>query len=336
MRSPGSLKGRLLTGLLATGCGLLSAACSVNPPVDLSAVVDADSEAVVRLSSVPFFPQAEFECGPAALAGVLGATGVETTAELLSEQVYLPGRQGSLQAELLAASRRAGRIPYVIDGTPEALVAQLTAGRPVLVLQNLRTRHFPVWHYAVLVGFDSVSNRFYLNSGEHQGLDMAAPAFLRSWDWSGRWAVVVLRPGELPAGADSLRYIEAVADFEVLAAPAAARPAWLAALEQWPDNPLPYLALGNAAYDGGDLRAAVGYYRRGLGISAMQPALNNNLASVLGELGCPRAGEALLGGVVADLAADSPWRATMAATLEELAARAGTDPEFCGSFSAGF
>ena len=65
----------------------------------------------VQLSSVPFYPQEAYQCGPAALAGVLGAAGVAATPSSLAPQVYLPGRQGSLQLELMAASRRAGRIP---------------------------------------------------------------------------------------------------------------------------------------------------------------------------------------------------------------------------------
>ena len=159
----------------------------------------------IRLQGVPFYPQLEYECGPAALAGVLGASGVSATPATLSPQVYLPGRQGSLQVELMAATRRAGRIPYIVDGTPQALVAELAAGRPVLVLQNLQTRDFPVWHYAVLVGLDAAANRVYLNSGAEQSLPVAAPEFLRTWDWAGRWALVVLRPGELPAGAQAAR-----------------------------------------------------------------------------------------------------------------------------------
>ena len=43
-----------------------------------------------------------------ALATVLGAAGIGRTPEQLAPQVYLPQRQGSLQVELLGASRRAG------------------------------------------------------------------------------------------------------------------------------------------------------------------------------------------------------------------------------------
>ena len=134
-------------------------ACSVNPKLALPA------GETLLLGGVPFHPQTEYQCGPAALAGVLGASGVPVRPETLVSQVYLPGRQGSLQLELLGATRRAGRIPYVIDREPAAVLAELEAGRPVLVLQNVLTPSVPRWHYAVVVGSDPARNRFILNTG---------------------------------------------------------------------------------------------------------------------------------------------------------------------------
>jgi len=99
--------------------------------------------AASELSAVPFFPQTEYQCGPAALATVLVHSGVTTRPETLTPQIYLPGRKGSLQLELLAAARRAGRIPFTLTGGPDALLAELAAGNPVLVLQNLGLRSLP-------------------------------------------------------------------------------------------------------------------------------------------------------------------------------------------------
>ncbi len=317
---------------LALAACLLSA-CSFNPPLDLAAIFPGYPP--VLLASVPFYPQREYQCGPAALAGVLGAAGVATSPAALAPQVYLPGRQGSLQQELLAATRRAGRVPYLIPADPAVLFAQLHSGRPVLVLQNLRTRHFPVWHYAVLVGFDPAANEVHLNSGTEQGLVMAAPAFLRTWDWAGRWALVALRPGELPAQAQPLAFIEAVAAFEQVAGGTAAAPAWRSALRRWPAEPAPYLALGNLAYASGKLPVAVDYYRRGLQASPGYPALGNNLAAVLGELGCPRTAAALLKPIQAWLAAGSNWHPVIAATLAELAPQAQDGDAWCAALYPG-
>ena len=320
--------GRLRTLALALAPALLPG-CAINPPLQLDAL--ATREAGVRLASVPFHAQTAFQCGPAALAGVLGSAGVATSPEALAPQVYLPGREGSLQLELLAAARRAARLPYLLGGTPRALVAELEAGRPVLVLQNLGTPHLPRWHYAVLTGFDVEDNRFFLDSGERRGMTVRAPAFLRSWDWAGRWSMVALRPGELPAAPDAQAFLDAATDFEAVAPPEAAARVWQAAADAWPERSLPQLALGNLAYRARDLARAAAHYRRGLASDPHDPALLNNLASVLGELGCPRRAEALLRPVSATLAVDSPWRATIDATLGELGARTGADGLSCSA-----
>ena len=62
----------------------------------------------VLLGTVPFFAQDDHLCGPAALAMVAQAAGRSVTPQQLTPQVYLPGRQGALQVEMLAATRRQG------------------------------------------------------------------------------------------------------------------------------------------------------------------------------------------------------------------------------------
>src|SRR5574342_247053 len=84
---------------LATGCGTLPTFGRLQAPADARRV---------ELARVPFFAQEAYQCGPAALAMALGAAGKRVTPEELVAEVYLPGREGSLQVEMLAATRRQG------------------------------------------------------------------------------------------------------------------------------------------------------------------------------------------------------------------------------------
>lgn len=308
-------------------------ACAVNPPLDLSEEVTSGATRVAL--EVPFFPQEENQCGPAALAMVLGASGLEASPDQLAPGVYLPARQGSLQAELMAATRRSGRIPYRLSPAPSALVAELQAGHPVLVLQNLRVRSWPAWHYAVLTGFDAASNTFRLNSGDTEDLEMSGPHFLRTWNWGGSWAMVALVPGELPSSAEPSRYFESVSDFESVAGAQSATQAWRAGASRWPADPLPDLALGNVAYARSDLNGAASHYADGLSKSPVDPVLANNLATVLGEMGCPRLGERVLMPVAAEAGVDSGWADNMKETLHELEAQTGDDPPDCAALRPG-
>ena len=312
---------------IALATALLASGCSINPAWQLTRT--SPDAAPILVGQVPFNPQTDYQCGPAALATVLGASGVAITPEALVPQVYLPEREGSLQLELVAATRRAGRIPHVVQANPDALVAQLREGRPVLVLQNLLTRSVPRWHYAVLVGSDPVRNRLILNSGTEQGLEMKAPKFLRTWDWAGRWAMVALRPGELPAQAEPAAYLSSVADFERVAGADAAHPAYEAALQRWPADPRVHLALGNTAYAAGKLEGAARHYRDGLAQAAAHPVLGNNYASVLGELGCrPEATKALDAALKAS-GEDGRWSTQLQQTQAELSASTAKRSAVC-------
>jgi hypothetical protein len=324
---------------LVLAAAVMSAGCSLNPALRVAEAmprtVDGATPRPLLLEGVPFHPQTEYHCGPAALAGVLGASGVPADVadpDALAPRVYLPGRKGSLQLELVGATRRAGRIPYEIDGTAEALLAELAAGRPVLVLQNLLTRTVPRWHYAVLVGADPARNRLVLNSGTRERLEVAAPSFLRTWDWAGRWGLLALRPGEVPVRAEPARYLAAVADFEAVAGADAAAPAYGAALERWPQEPRAHLALGNQAYAAGDLATAARHFRDGLRHAPGDPVLGNNYASVLGELGCRDKARAAIRAALAATPQDGRWRARLEATAAEIEASPGGSEPACGEF----
>src|SRR5262249_855454 len=157
-----------------------------------------------------------YQCGPAALATVLANAGAPVTADELVPEVYVEGLHGSLQAELLAATRRHGLIPYILAPSPHAPLAEVRPGRPVLGLENLRVPRIPVWHYAVVVGYDAGQDAIVLRSGTEQRRLERSSRFLRSWQRGDHWAFVAVEPGSLPATAAPDAYARAVIDAERL------------------------------------------------------------------------------------------------------------------------
>ena len=117
-----------------------------------------------EIATVPFFAQEEYQCGPAAMAMALDRSGLRVTPAELTEKVYTASLHGSLQPALVAAARRLGRVAYVIS-TPDALFREMAAGYPVIVLQNLGLSWVPVWHYAVVIGYDIPADDVLLHSG---------------------------------------------------------------------------------------------------------------------------------------------------------------------------
>jgi len=168
---------------------------------------------VYELPSVPFYPQKDYQCGPAALAMVLKWSGISTSPELLIPEVYTPSRKGSLQSAMIAATRRHSRVAYPISG-PDAMLAELGAGHPIIVLQNLGLSWYPVWHYAVVVGYDLDESTVILHSGPDPGKRIPLKAFHKTWARSDYWGLLVLPPTRIPATATEHAYVSAVLGLE--------------------------------------------------------------------------------------------------------------------------
>lgn len=257
---------------------LLLAGCAGSKP-RLTAE-EAGLPARFELAATPFFPDDSHYCGPAALATSLTAAGLDTVPEALVGEVFLPGREGSLQIEMLAAARRHGAVATVIPESPAAIFREIAAGHPVLILQNLGLSWAPSWHYAVAVGYDLEAGTIVLRSGPMKRQELSLRTFQYTWDRARRWAFVALPPGRLPATADEATSTRALVAFERNAAPASAAQAYRGGLERWPDNPTLAMGLGNALYASGDSAGAEAAFRR-VAERHRLPAAYNNLARVV-------------------------------------------------------
>lgn len=238
----------------------------------------------VELKEVPFFPQDEYQCGPAALATLLASYGVSVTPEQLVPEVYLPARKGSLQVEMLAASRRHGRISYQLAPRFEDLLRELAAGNPVIVLWD----QSPVggWHYAVAVGYDFDAGELFLRSGENERQVVSFPLHEFMWLRSGYWAMVAMPPERIPATAEEARWLSAIAATErASGGAAAARTAYTQFLQRWPRNPNAAIGLANAHYALKELPAAERALRDAVAWDPKSEIALNNLAYTVSEQG---------------------------------------------------
>jgi tetratricopeptide (TPR) repeat protein len=240
----------------------------------------------VLLDKVPFFAQEAYQCGPAALAMSLGAAGVEVRPEALAEQVYIPGREGSLQVEMLASARRHGLLAYVIEPELKDVLAEVAAGNAVIVLQNLGLFAFhPYWHYAVVIGYDLEKNEILLHSGARARRAMPFELFEFLWIDGERWAMVALPPQRMPASAREAQYASAAAALEQTGRIAEAHLAYAALRERWPANLVGLMGLGNTAYALGHKAEAEAAFRSATALHPQSAAAFNNLAQTLADQG---------------------------------------------------
>lgn len=280
IRSAGLLAGVLMLVLQLAACShtVQSTRLQQSPPTDLPRVWE--------LEQTPFFAQERYQCGPAALATLLVVRGVAVAPDELLDMVYLPAREGSVPIEMEAAARRYGLLVYPLSSELDAVLQEVAAGNPVLVLQNLGLSWWPRWHYAAVVGYDLDAGNMILRSGVTRRYVMRMGLFETTWRRGGYWARVVMPPGEFPQTAEPLPYVKAGLALEQSRQEQVALESYRAATTRWPVSTFGWMARGNLAFRLKKYDEAARSFRGGLIASPEEAVLWNNFGYVLEAQGC--------------------------------------------------
>lgn len=273
---------RMIAGLLFLSLPVFLFGCGLIPLRQLPQPPESPTKAMVE--GVPFFAQEELQCGPAALAMVLDWSGVAVQPTDLSAEVYTPGLKGSLQSALIGATRRHGRVAYPISGS-ESMLAEISAGHPVIVLVNLSFFWYPKWHYAVVIGYDQQQGKVILHSGLTAGEVLSSRIFMNIWKRSEYWGLAVLPPDHLPASGEEIDWLAAVAGLEQAGQWQAAATGYTTALSRWHESYAAWMGLGNSRYRLHDLDGSAEAFRQASLLQPKNGMAFNNLAHVLAEQG---------------------------------------------------
>lgn len=264
-----------LSGLVVAG--LLGCAAPQTEQILQSSIARPQA---VELTDVPFFPQEKYYCGPASLATLLAWNKLQITPDDLVAEVYTPGREGTMAADIVAAVRRHGLLAVEVSNL-DAVLNELEAGRPVLVMQNLALSWFPQWHFAVAIGYDLVGPQLILHSGMERRLLTPLDAFERTWERADSWALVVLPPDAMPANADETSWLTAIAGLERAGHAREALTAYRTFLETFPNHRIARMGEANVLLALKDYRAAEQGYRQLLAHDPDMAEAWNNLAYAL-------------------------------------------------------
>jgi len=268
---------------------VLLSGCASSPQVSqLLAQLPSSLPVKVELTTTPFIPQIENDCGPAALATILQAQGRAVTRTELTALLYLPQRQGSLQIEMDATARSFGRIAYPLNPEIKDLLKEVAAGNPVLVFQNLGLSWSPRWHYAVVVGYDLEQREIILRSGAIKRHVISLSTFEQTWQRADHWARVLLPPDQIPVTAKPLNYIKAVNALETSGHAEAAAQAYRKAAQMWPDVLTVLQVWGNSEFEQGAIKEAENAFRQAIHVNPRVASVWNNLAYVLMAQQCSR------------------------------------------------
>lgn len=191
----------------------------------------------VELADVPFFQLSDAQGGPSALAALLNHHGVISSPGLVDERMQQLAKGQSPQAGLEAVARSYELLVYPLPGNLDALMQQVSAGHPVLVMQD-RLFGGPGSQFAVLVGYDQRERTLVLRSGNTRRWYTSFASFDDAWGEAGRWAVLVQPTNQLPAQPVEQVWLQAARDLQQQGRGEAAQRALRAAQQAWPDAAL--------------------------------------------------------------------------------------------------
>lgn len=165
----------------------------------------------VELNAVPFFRGEAYSSGPFALASMLNVQGVQTTPGLLEKPLKLPGAEDQLAQNMANLAREYGFVVYPVDHQLPDLLAQVSAGYPVLVRFSSGSLWWKEQRYGVLVGFNQNKRSVLIYTGLGR-LTESFEAFTSDWSGAGNWALLVQSPRQLPSPVDRERWLGAASN----------------------------------------------------------------------------------------------------------------------------
>lgn len=159
-----------------------------------SVSVRLDSRPVI-IDMVPFYPQEDYQCGPASLAAVLNYWHVDATPEEIARNIYSRSAGGVLNIEMVFYPQKKGLDAFQYSGGLDDLREKIDAGHPLIVLVDYGWSLFQVNHFMVVIGYND--DGVIVNSGREEKKFIPRESFLKAWERTKFWTLLIRQKTEV-------------------------------------------------------------------------------------------------------------------------------------------
>ena len=143
----------------------------------------------IIIENVPFFPQEDFQCGPASLAMVLNHRGVHVAPDDIAKEIFSESAGGTLTIDMVLYAQKRGLSAFQYKGSMEELKESIASGYPVIVLVDYGYSLYKRNHYMVVKGYNK--HGVIVNSGRNKDKFIAEKDFLKTWEKTNFWTLII-------------------------------------------------------------------------------------------------------------------------------------------------
>jgi predicted double-glycine peptidase len=144
------------------------------------------------ISDVPFFPQEDYQCGPASLASILTYWGIHNTPDEIGREIFSKSARGTLTIDMMLYTQKKGLYVEQFKGTKEALRNYVDSGYPLIVLVDYGISVFQMNHFMVVTGYND--HGVIVNSGQSQNKFLPEKDFMAAWKKTAYWTLLIKKP----------------------------------------------------------------------------------------------------------------------------------------------
>lgn len=143
------------------------------------------------IHDVPFYPQEEFQCGPAALASVLTYWNVRADPDEIGREIFSKAARGTLTIDMVLYAQRKGLHAEQLKGDMELLKRAIDSEQPPIVLVDYGISVFQRNHFMVVTGYSR--DGVIVHSGGSPNKFLSLKSFLGAWERTGYWTLLIKR-----------------------------------------------------------------------------------------------------------------------------------------------
>ncbi len=143
------------------------------------------------LEKVPYYSQADHQCGPTAMAEVLDYYGSRVVPGSIASSIYSKTARGTLGIDMLIYAQRAGFRARQYSGSRRDMVKEIDRGRPLIVFVDYGFWVYQDGHFMVVAGYDENGPIVHSVNGpfEHIPWDV----FMGPWKKTGYWTLLITK-----------------------------------------------------------------------------------------------------------------------------------------------